>query len=97
MNEANSTALLGTLLAEIERAWIDRNDRTAVYRLAHQYPQFEEDFYEFFDDLILGPEGQPSADTQEAEENVHRWILESGLRIAGAKPRSLKCKSKSDL
>jgi len=84
MNETNDIDLLGSLLAQIERAWVDTKDHTAVYRLSREYPQFRDELHEFFGDLILGPEGEPGADVRTAEDNVHQWILASGLNIAKA-------------
>ena len=84
MNETNDIDLLGRLLAEIERAWVDTKDHAAVYRLSREYPQFQDELHEFFGDLILGPEGEHGADVRTAEDNVHQWILASGLNIAKA-------------
>jgi hypothetical protein len=84
MNETNDIDILGRLFAEIERAWVDDKDHAAVYRLSREYPQFRDELHEFFGDLILGPEGNPGSDVRRAEDNVHRWILASGLNIAKA-------------
>src|SRR5579862_2496935 len=72
------------LLAQIDRAWADKQDRTLVDRLSSEYPQFEEELRDFFADLVLGVEEQATEDFSEAENSVHTWVVTSGFEIARA-------------
>jgi hypothetical protein len=74
--------LLSQLFAEIERAWLDNHDRTIVYTLSNQHPDLREQLYEFFEDMVLEPERQPSAEISDAEERVTQWLQACGLNIA---------------
>jgi hypothetical protein len=83
--------LLSQLFAQIERAWFDDHDRTLVHRLSEEHPEFREQLYEFFEDIVVEPERQPSPEISEAEERVSEWLLSSGLDIgigAAAQSRS---------
>ncbi len=74
---------LGELFAEIEQAWLDHGDRAIVYRLSEQHPEFRELLYEFFDDLVLGPEESlDSPNFVEAEDRVQQWLESTGFDIA---------------
>src|SRR5258708_4596198 len=74
---------LGELFAEIEQAWLDRGDCMIVYRLSDQHPEFREFLYEFFEDLVLGPEEAPdSAKLVEAEDRLQQWLESTGFDIA---------------
>ncbi len=76
--------LLAELLGQIERAWVDRHDRMLVYELSEKHPEFRDQLYEFFEDLVLGPSKDDSIEIEEAEERVHHWLQSSGLDIAKA-------------
>lgn len=76
--------LLANLLGQIERAWIDRHDRMLVYKLSEKHPEFRDELYEFFEDLILGPSDDVKKGIEEAEERVDQWLQSSGLDIAKA-------------
>ena len=83
--------LLSQLFAQIERAWFDDHDRTLVHRLSEQHPEFREQLYEFFEDIVVEPERQPSRESLEAEKRVSEWLLSSGFDIgigAAAQSRS---------
>lgn len=76
--------LLTELFGQIERAWIDRHDRMLVYELSEKHPEFRDQLYEFFEDLVLGPSNQVNREIEAAEERVHQWLQSSGLDIAKA-------------
>lgn len=83
MKDQMNVDRLGELFAEIEQAWLDQKDRTVVYRLSEQHPEFRELLYEFFEDLVLGPEESPdSANFVEAEDRVQQWLESTGFDIA---------------
>lgn len=86
-SRTESNDILSDLLAEIDRAWRDKKDRTIVDRLSREHPEFQDELCEFFSDLVLGPEQQLSDDMSNAEDDVHRWILATGLDIA----RTTRC------
>jgi hypothetical protein len=76
--------LLTELFGQIERAWIDRHDRVLVYELSEKHPEFRDQLYEFFEDLVLGPSNDVSKEVEEVEERVRGWLQSSGLDIAKA-------------
>lgn len=76
--------LLGQLLGQIERAWIDRRDRMLVYELGERHPELRDHLYEFFEDLVLGPTNEVNAEIEAAENRVHKWLQSSGIEIAKA-------------
>jgi hypothetical protein len=82
MMEQMNLDVLSQLFAQIERAWFDNRDRTLVYRLSEQHPEFREQLYEFFEDLVLGPEECREPEIIEAEERVSHWLQSTGLKIA---------------
>lgn len=83
MKDQMNVDRLGELFAEIEQAWLDHGDRTIVYRLSEQHPEFRELLYEFFEDLVLGPAESPdSANFAEAEDRVQQWLESTGFDIA---------------
>jgi hypothetical protein len=83
MKDQMNVDRLGELFAEIEQAWLDRGDCTIVYRLSDQHPEFREFLYEFFEDLVLGPEESPdSAKVVEAEDRLQQWLESTGFDIA---------------
>jgi hypothetical protein len=84
MKSNSDRDLLGHLLGEIERAWIDRHDRMLVYELSEKHPEFRDQLYEFFEDLVLGPSNQVNKKIEAAEERVHQWLQSTGLDIARA-------------
>lgn len=91
--------LLSQLFARIERAWFDDHDRTLVHRLSEQHPEFREQLYEFFEDIVVEPERQPSRESLEAEKRVSEWLLSSGFDIgigAAAQSRSSTTTSTDD-
>ncbi len=73
--------LFTVLCGQIERAWFDDHNRLLVYELVQKYPQFQDELYEFFEDLVLGP-GIPTPAVEEAEERVNQWLQSSSLEIA---------------
>jgi hypothetical protein len=40
MRYQTNIALLGKLFERIERAWLDNRDRTIIYALSEQHPEF---------------------------------------------------------
>jgi len=83
MKDQMNVDRLGELFAEIEQAWLDRGDCTIVYRLSDRHPEFRELLYEFFEDLVLGPEESlDSANFVEAEDRVQQWLESAGFDIA---------------
>jgi len=83
MSEKMNLEVLAQLLAKVERAWIDNGDRTLIYQLAEQHPEYREHLYEFFEDLVLEPE-KNVGEFDQAEERLDRWIQSSGIDIARA-------------
>ena len=84
MRKPIDTAFLNQLLGDVEEGWRDRRDRTVAYRLAEAHPDYREELLEFFDDLVLGPETDMSADVKEAESRVSDWIQSTGIALAVA-------------
>jgi hypothetical protein len=84
MKNNSDRDLLTELFGQIERAWVDRHDRMLVYELSEKYPEFRDQLYEFFEDIVLGPSEEVSSEMEEAEERVHHWLQSSGLDIAKA-------------
>lgn len=82
MTDNYDRSLLAELLVEIERSWLDKRDRTLVDRLSREHPELKNDLYEFFEDLVLGPEDATDSAIDEAEERVHSWLQSSGFEIA---------------
>ena len=74
--------LLGQLLGQIERAWIDRHDRLLVYELSERHPELRDQLYEFFEDLVLGPTNEMNRDYEAVEDRINQWLLTSGIDIA---------------
>jgi hypothetical protein len=96
MNE-NRTELLTQLLAQIECAWTDGQDRTLVFKLAQQHPEFSEELHEFFADLVVDP-AYPDEVTNrflEAEDRVAEWLNQSGFDVASSVAASPKDTSTS--
>jgi hypothetical protein len=92
MNEQINLDMLAELCGQLERAWQDRQDRTLVYELSDQFPQYREDLYEFFEDLILGPAGHSNEKISQAEDRVAQWLGSAAFDLvvaaAGATPTS---------
>jgi hypothetical protein len=84
MTEHNNLDLLAGLCAQIERAWIDRQDRKLVYQLSDLNPELSEELHEFFEDLVLGPAEDPAGEFANAEQNVSQWLHKFGLELATA-------------
>lgn len=82
MKDQLTSELVDRLFAEIERAWIDRHDRTAVYKLADEHPELRDQLYEFFEDLVLGPGREPPSEARKAESQVADWLRSTGVGIA---------------
>jgi len=74
--------LLGQLLAQIERAWVDRHDRMLVYELSERHPELRDQLYEFFEDLVLGPTNDINSEYEVAEDRIHQWLQTTGIEIA---------------
>jgi hypothetical protein len=82
MNDQINLDLRSKLFAQIERAWLDHHDRRLVYQLSQEHPEFRSQLYEFFEDLVLGPEEEPAQDVSDAETRVHEWLQSAGLALA---------------
>jgi hypothetical protein len=95
MKEQPTSELVEQLFAEIERAWIDRQDRTTVYKLADKHPEFRDELYEFFEDLVLGPGSEPSRDEREAEVKVADWLRSTGFGLARAAASEVQASGKT--
>lgn len=80
MKEDSNYELLSTLCSQIERAWFDHHNRLLVYELSQKYPEFRDELFEFFEDLVLGPD-TATIETEEAEDRVDQWLQASGLEI----------------
>ncbi|HZS08491.1 MAG TPA: hypothetical protein VFD58_26895 [Blastocatellia bacterium] len=81
---------LDRLCAEIEIAWEDRRDDTAVDRLAAQHPEYARPLYDFFSLLVaLELDEQPV----KVESNV-RSFLEYLCQRTGEKPTAIATKMK---
>ena len=72
--------LLSNLCSQIERAWVDDHNRLLVYELGQKHPEFRDELYEFFEDLVLGP-GTATIEIEEAEDRVDLWLQASSLEI----------------
>jgi hypothetical protein len=72
--------LLSNLCSQIERAWFDDHNRLLVYELGHKHPEFRDELYEFFEDLVLGPD-TATIETEEAEDRVDQWLQAFSLEI----------------
>jgi hypothetical protein len=84
MNEQINLDFLSELCAQLERAWQDRQDRSLVYELSSQFPQYSEYLHEFFEDLVLGPDVAPNKKISEAEDRVAEWLSASAFDIVVA-------------
>jgi hypothetical protein len=78
--DSNNELLLMTLCSQIERAWVDDHNRLLVYELGEKYPEFVDELYEFFEDLVLEP-GPTTSETEEALDRVDQWLKASSLEI----------------
>lgn len=98
MTEQINPELLSELFAQIERAWLDDGDRKLVYKLSEKYPHLREQLYEFFEDLVIEPERDPTVEMIKAEDRVNHWLRSSGINIAmaaAAQARSLTTSSEA--
>jgi hypothetical protein len=84
MNEQINLDFLSELCAQLERAWQDRQDRSLVYELSGQFPQYSEYLHEFFEDLVLGPDVVPNKKISQAEDRVAEWLSASAFDIVVA-------------
>ncbi len=84
MKEQLTSELVESLFAEIERAWMDRRDRTIVYKLADLHPDLRDELYEFYEDLVLGASDGSSDDSGTADARVADWLRTTGFSIARA-------------
>ncbi len=84
MKEQLTSELIEKLFAEIERAWMDRRDRTTVYKLADLHPELRDELYEFYEDLVLGASDVSSGDSAAADARVASWLGTKGFGIARA-------------
>jgi hypothetical protein len=76
--------ILAELCGRLERAWQDRQDRTLVYKLSDEFPEYREDLHEFFADLILGPDIPSNEKIARAEDRVAQWLGSSAFELAMA-------------
>ena len=81
---ATAAHSLDELLAQTERAWLDRRDAGTVDRLAAEHPEHAEELYAFFSGLVFGDvEGAvPGELAQEAVERTRAWLDEEGFERA---------------
>jgi len=84
MKEQLTPEPIERLFAEIERAWMDRRDRTTVYKLADLHPELRDELYEFYEDLVLGANDTSSRDAGAADARVADWLRTTGFGIARA-------------
>lgn len=84
MSEQINLDMLTELFGQLERAWQDRQDRTLVYELSDQFPQYREHLYEFFEDLILGPAGHSNKKISQAEDRVAQWLRSAAFDLVVA-------------
>lgn len=80
MKGDSNQELLSNLCSQIERAWVDDHNRLLVYELGQKHPDFRDELYEFFEDLVLGP-GTATIEIEEAEDRVDQWLQASSLEI----------------
>lgn len=80
MKGDSNQELLSKLCSQIERAWVDDHNRLLVYELGQKHPEFRDELYEFFEDLVLGP-GTATIEIEEAEDRVDQWLQGSSLEI----------------
>jgi len=86
MNKNINLDMLAELCGRLERAWQDRQDRTLVYKLSDEFPEYREDLHEFFADLILGPDIPSNEKIAQAEERVAQWLRSSAFESVTAAP-----------
>ena len=83
MNDQIKLDRLAELFSQLERGWLDNQNRQLVYQLSGENPDLQEELFEFFEDLVLEAEEQPVAESVlEAEDRVHQWLLSAGSNIA---------------
>jgi hypothetical protein len=80
--ESNTGDALTSLLAEIERAWLDRGERPAIERLVREHPEFETDLREFSSCLFDSGDTDVEPEFLRAESNVYDWLLHGGIAEA---------------
>jgi hypothetical protein len=80
MKGDSNQELLSNLCSQIERAWVDDHNRLLVYELGQKHPEFRDELYEFFEDIVLGP-GTATIEIEEAEDRVDQWLQASSLEI----------------
>jgi hypothetical protein len=90
MKEQPTPELVEQLFAEIERAWMDRRDRTTVYKLADLHPELRDELYEFYEDLVLGPNAELAGDFGAAEARVADWLRTTGFGLARSAAMSVQ-------
>lgn len=80
----NAAQHLEDLLAETERAWLDRRDATVVDRLAGEHPEHAAALYEFFSGLVFGPreDAVPGELARQAAERTRAWLAGEGRERA---------------
>jgi len=80
MKGDSNQELLSNLCSQIERAWADDHNRLLVHELGQKHPEFRDELYDFFEDLVLGP-GTATIEIEEAEDRVDQWLQASSLEI----------------
>lgn len=91
---ATASQPLDDLLAETERAWLDRRDAGVVDRLAAEHPEHAEELYAFFSGLVFGEDegAVPEELARQAAERTRSWLDDEGFErareAAGRVPRT---------
>lgn len=80
--ESAAGDVLTSLLAEIEHAWLDRGERTAIERLIREHPEFETDLREFSSCLFDSHDTDVEPEFLKAETTVYDWLLHGGIAEA---------------
>jgi len=76
---AGAGDLLTSLLAELEHAWLDRGERTAIERMISEHPEFETDLREFWSCLFDSRDTDVEPEFLQAESTVYNWLLHKGI------------------
>lgn len=80
--ESNTADMLTSLLAEIERAWLDHGERPAIDRLVREHPEFEADLREFSNCLLDSGDAEVESEFLRAESGVRDWLSQGGIAEA---------------
>lgn len=90
MPNANAEDRLQQLMMELELAWTSTREDRLVDKLAAKYPEYAEELYEFFADLVEAELDldQPRPELAAADARVRAWLEREGHRQVEAARRA---------